>query len=118
MTVFPIISITIGLVLVGLLAVVIIAYRRREELPETDYRVFFILGITWLPLGIATDNLAFTGMGAAFLIAGLVNRDKWKEGDKWSELSPSAQRMKITVVLGLALVIAISVAVYFFTRQQ
>lgn len=43
------------------------------------YRVFFTLGIVWLPIGIATDNPGLLGLGAVFLIAGLANRSKWKK---------------------------------------
>ncbi len=31
-------------------------YRQKGEMPKTDYRLFFILGLIWLPIGIATDN--------------------------------------------------------------
>ena len=79
MSTFPIIAVSIGLVIALLLVVVLVMYRRKEEMPEPDYRVFFILGIVWLPLGIALKNPGFWGMAAVFLIVGLANRDKWKD---------------------------------------
>ena len=49
---------------------------------EPNYLVFFIIGISWFPIGIATNNHTFTLMGAIFLIYGLMNKDKWKKEKK------------------------------------
>jgi hypothetical protein len=76
---FPIVAAVIALTLIVVLALVVVYWRNRRELPRADYRTFFILGLAWLPLGIATDNPALWGMGAVFFIAGLVNRTKWEE---------------------------------------
>jgi hypothetical protein len=117
MSTFPIVAITIALTLVALLAVAFVFYWRKGEGLETDYRLFFILGIVWLPLGIATDNPGFWGMGAVFLIVGLVNRDKWKEAGKWAGLSPSERSVNLLVLLGLLLAFALAVAAFFLTRS-
>ncbi|MFC1873686.1 hypothetical protein ACFLYX_00100 [Chloroflexota bacterium] len=93
---FVIIGIVVGLILVGILAV--IALRKHEEgkSKETDYRAFFILGISFLPLGIIYEivffvsgtkvflvlGIAFIGMGISYLAIGLGNKDKWKKIDK------------------------------------
>ena len=79
MNTYPIIAITVATLLVILLAVMFVVYRRKGEMPETNYRLFFILGIVWLPIGIATQNPGLWGMGAVFLIVGLTNRDKWQD---------------------------------------
>lgn len=51
---------------------------------ETNYKAFFIMGTSFLPLGIvlsaATDNpglMGISGLGVAYLAIGLKNRDKW-----------------------------------------
>lgn len=76
-----ILAIIILLIVAGL-AVLFFALKRKEK-HESDYRAFFMLGTTWLPLGIvlyaSSDNMAFLGMGIIFLTIGLANRDKWKE---------------------------------------
>lgn len=79
---FPIIAIILGLVIVALLVVMLVVYKYKGDRPETDYRVFFILGVTWLPIGIAIANPGFWGMGAVFLVVGLLNRDKWQSTGK------------------------------------
>jgi heme A synthase len=72
------------LVLTGIIVVLVWKKRKKESSAETDYRVFFILGICWFPLGIvfmAINNpigFVFFIVGAAYLVIGLANRDKWK----------------------------------------
>jgi len=83
------IAIVILLVITGLLAISLFIFKRKQNIGnEKNYRTFFILGITFLPIGImmsiAVDNPGFigiAGMGAAFLVASLVNKDKWDIGE-------------------------------------
>jgi hypothetical protein len=49
---------------------------------EPDYRVFFIIGLAFFPIGIATRNPGLWGMGLIFLILGVANRDKWELKDE------------------------------------
>ena len=89
-----ILGISVGLMLVGVLAVV--AMRRKKEdktkTRETNYRALFILGITFFPLGLIYEiiffisgtivflvlGLSFIAMGLSYLAIGLSNRDKWR----------------------------------------
>ena len=91
---FPwiIVVIIIGLVLLGILVALIIKKRQQSKAQVNHYRTLFILGITFLPLGILYEivflvsgttvflvlGLAFVGMGLPYLVIGLANRDKWK----------------------------------------
>jgi hypothetical protein len=95
MSEFPLIvaGIVVGLIILGLF--VFVALRRRKETKpgETNYRDFFVLGITFLPLGIIYEivffvsgntvflvlGLAFVALGLSYLAIGLKNRDKWKK---------------------------------------
>ncbi len=65
-----------------------LAWRNRKsgDQVEINYRAFFVLGVTFLPVGVtlsaSTGNPGFLGMsglGAAYLAIGLANRDKWKQ---------------------------------------
>ena len=105
-----------GLALLGLVIFAVNAYRHRGESREPNYRAFFVMGITWLPIGIATDNYAFSFMGLAFLIIGLANRDKWKDEKKWSDLSPSERNIRLVLVGGLMLLLVIGVAAYLLAK--
>lgn len=66
------ILIVVALVVLGILAVFMIRGKKHEP----NYYTLFILGIVWLPLGIATDNSAFFIIGLVFIAIGLVNRNK------------------------------------------
>ena len=108
--------IVIGIIILFALIALLVINKKNGQKTEPNYRLFFILGITWLPLGIAIDNSVFLGLGAAFLIAGLVNKDKWKDTPKWSELSPEQRKTKMILVVGLAVLLLIGIMAYIFTK--
>jgi hypothetical protein len=74
-----------SLIVIGLILTLILIKKKKEgKIVETNYQVFFIIGIAWIPIGIAfmvTINpaigMAFMAMGIAYLLIGLANRDKW-----------------------------------------
>ena len=89
-------SVTIMLLLIGiavtLLMVLVLRKRKRErKAGETDYRAFFIIGVAFLPTGLAMMMVYFFAeipfeiglplfaLGLIYLIVGLVNRDKWNK---------------------------------------
>jgi membrane-bound ClpP family serine protease len=70
----------------GILVTLLIWKRKREgELEEINYFSFFVMGISWFPLGIVFIVLdlpigsIFFILGVVYLIIGLVNRDKMEE---------------------------------------
>jgi len=108
----------VGIAVLIVLFAMILIYRNKGQKIEPDYRVFLILGITWLPLGIATDNPGFLGMGAVFMVIGLANRSKWKQEPKWSELDPQKRRTKFLLILGLTVLLAAGIGYYLFVRAN
>jgi len=91
---FPlvIIGIIVGLILVGILVALTIKWKKEAKSGETNYRALFILGITFIPIGIIYEitffisgktiflilGLSFIAMGLSYLAIGLGNREKWK----------------------------------------
>ena len=89
---FVTIGIFIGLILVGILAVFAWNKNKGRKTKGTGYRALFILGITFLTLGIIYEiaflisgtkvflilGISFIGLGLSYLAIGLGNRDKWK----------------------------------------
>jgi len=75
----PMVAIVAAVTVILMLAGAVIFVKRKGDLSTSDYRVFFVLGVVWLPMGIATDNPGLWGLGAVFLIVGLANRDKWQD---------------------------------------
>lgn len=111
-------SLIIGIAIIAILFAMIVIYRNRGQKMETDYRAFFILGVSFLPIGIATDNPGLWGMGVIFMVLGLVNRDKWKEEPKWSDLSPEKRRIRFLIILGLTVLLAAGFIYYLLARAN
>ncbi len=92
-------SIVIGLIIIGFLVVLYVQFRKGKYKP--NYRLFFILGTTWIPVGvvfyITTGNVGFFIMGLIFLILGLVNKDKWEEPD------PETTRQRKIIIAALVI---------------
>lgn len=75
----------VGFVLVGVLVtIVVIRRRRRVEEVEVNYLAFFVMGLSFLPMGallsffINPGFLGFIGLGAFYIFLGVSNRDRWK----------------------------------------
>lgn len=82
------IIILLGIGMITTILGVLVAWKKRKEWKskETDYRAFFIMGISFLPLGIVMTitignpgMLGLTALGIIYMIMGLANRDKWKK---------------------------------------
>jgi hypothetical protein len=72
------IAIVLVIVLALSLVVFFVAKNRGLDSIRTDYyRTFFIIGVAFIPIGIATENFTFTILGLVFLILGATNKDKW-----------------------------------------
>ena len=112
----PWIAITIGLLIVVLLVGFIVFYRKRKEGVEPDYRTFFTMGVIFLPLGIASENYAFFIMSMVFIAIGLLNRSKWKDEPKWSELPTDKRRLKLVLLGALALLVLVITLTLLYTK--
>jgi len=103
-------------ILIGIIVLLIllaaIYYKKKYKRP-TNYKAFFIIGVAYIPLGIATENHAFTTLGIVFMVLGLVNNKKWKDSAKWSEMDATEKRNRILIVLALLLTLLAGIIVYF-----
>lgn len=86
-------GIAVGIILIGVLVIVLVRRRRIGEDTNVNYRSFFILGVCFLPTGIAFEvihftsditaflvmGLSFIAMGGSYIAIGLANRDKWQQ---------------------------------------
>jgi uncharacterized membrane protein len=83
----------VGILVILLLVMVLRKRKRSGKAGETDYKAFFIMGVTFLPTGLAmmivyffTElpfeiGLPLFALGLIYLVVGLVNRDKWNKKD-------------------------------------
>ena len=74
------------MIVIGLLLILVLFKKKKEGKMRTpNYKIFFILGLSWIPIGIVflvTINtvlgIAFMGLGISYIAIGLTNRDKWE----------------------------------------
>jgi uncharacterized membrane protein HdeD (DUF308 family) len=80
------------LILIGIVLVVLIWKKKKEGVfEEPNYHAFFILGVIFLPVGIAflivyatlglsyVISLPFIAMGIIYMLIGISKRDTWKK---------------------------------------
>jgi len=68
-----------------------------EQERKTNYRAFFIIGISLMVPGICIGAvnpalIVFSGCGAVFMIIGLANRDEWKKPKDESQVSSTSHK--------------------------
>ena len=80
----------IAVLIIIILAITFVMFKRRKEgkTGEINYKIFFIIGLVWIPVGsvyMITINtvmgIAFMGLGIAYIAIGLANKDKWKKDE-------------------------------------
>ncbi len=101
------------IIVIGLIIAIMSANARKKEGRKPNYKAFFIIGITWIPIGIATQNYVFTVAGLAFIILGFTKKKEWKDQPKWKDLSPAEKKMKLTLIIFLSLILILGVVFYF-----
>ncbi len=107
--------IVIALIVLSILVATIIISRKYQIQP--NFFSFFVIGLIWLPLGLVLRNHFLVIMGAAFLITGLINHKKWQTRIKWSELPEPVKRMKIFIVIFLAVLVFAGLAFFLLANQ-
>lgn len=100
------------LILFLLIGLVVLVVHRTQSGRKPNYRVLFILGIVWLPLGIIFQNLALWAPGLVFFIVGAANRKHWRES-RWKDLTPKEKHLMFWAMGLLLLILAAGVGVYF-----
>ena len=104
--------ILIGLMVIGLVFVLYSQFKKEKIKP--NYRLFFIFGMTWIPLGVVfyktTRNIGFLIMGVIFLIIGLINKDKWGET---AIVNPQKRKLLIGLIFTGLLVLITFLLKYF-----
>lgn len=74
------------LIIALILTFVVLKKKKEDKLSETNYQIFFNIGVIWIPVGVVfmvainpAIGIAFMGMGVAYVAIGLANRDKWEK---------------------------------------
>lgn len=107
----------IVMVLIGILIVTFLGYLiylrkvKSAKKRDPDYRTLFIIGCTWIPLGLALKNPGFWIGGLIFMVVGLANKKKWKE-DNYSKLPKEKKRILLGLLIGGAIFFAAGIIFY------
>lgn len=97
-------------VLIILFAVFAWKSRQIKKRP-TDYYTFFIIGLTWVPIGLATENNTFWIMGLIFMATGLAHKSEWEKNKvRWNDLTEEEKRLKKTLITALLVLLLIGIA--------
>jgi hypothetical protein len=116
MNTWLIIMIAVAVIIVGLAIFMIVAQRKKKEI--SNYRSWFFIGICWIPQGVVFKNVFFLVMGVVFAVVGLLNKNKWKEGKKWSDLTSAEKRIKFVLIAVVTVLFIAMVVIYFITRGK
>jgi hypothetical protein len=112
---FPILVISIGVLVIFLAIFMLIKVRKYGHKP--NYKAFSVIGITWIPLGIIMRNYVFLIVGLVFTFIGIINRKKTEENVGWQELPPEVRRIKIILIVILAVLALAGVVTYFIIQN-
>ena len=110
-----VLMIVIGIAIIAFLIVTIFMKRKHRVAP--NYKAFFIIGVTWLPLGIIMQNYIFSVVGACFLAVGLTNKKKWNTEPRWADLPPQVRRLKLFIIIFLGVLLLVGITLYILTNK-
>jgi len=105
--VLPWILLAIAVFLVVLFVYLFVCKNKKQE---TDYRAWFIIGLTCVAVGLPLENYLVFAIGIVFATLGVLNREKWKRNDfDWKK-----DTLKILLLtLGMVLLVAAIALVYW-----
>jgi len=114
MSAIPWILISIGVLLILFAILFVYLIKRRKKPRPPNYYAFFILGLIWLPTGIAMGNYALGAMGLVFMIVGLVNKKKWKKNRvTWKDMDPFERKFIIILIVALIILAILGLVAFF-----
>ena len=108
-------SILVGVVVLLVLFTAVAAHRLNKD-AVPNYRALFVLGICFLPIGIAGGNTGLWVVGAVFLLVGLSKRDQWGEETKWADFPPRLKRIKLTVAAVSVVLLLLAMVLFMLAK--
>lgn len=78
----------------------------RKNRYETDYYNLFIIGITWLAVGLPLKNKVMWVLGLVFMVLGIANKNKWKKNRRtWNEINKAEKKTRIIIMVILGILV-------------
>lgn len=113
---FLLLGIAAVIIIIALIYAILVAKGKIAQ-KEPDYRAFFIIGITWIPLGIIFENYALLGAAVVFMVIGLTKKDRWKNQPKWSELSSAQRNFKLAAIILLGIAVLVGLVAWYMAAR-
>jgi len=115
-----ILSVLVLLALFGLIAIWVVKKGGKQP---TDYYALFIMGITWLPIGIFMSFMdgdsslgnIFIILGAVYLGIGLAHKKDWKKNHK--VLGDKEKKFKRVILIVLGLLFLLGLVVFYVFKS-
>jgi 4-amino-4-deoxy-L-arabinose transferase-like glycosyltransferase len=111
-------------VLVVILGIIALIFTKKRRGHKTDYYALFIMGITWIPIGIifmATDNslgTLFLILGLAYMAIGLTHKKKWKKNHVcFDKLSDKKKKARIILILVVGLLVLMGLITFYLVKR-
>ena len=79
-------------------------------------QLFFIIGVSMLPIGIATDNPTFIGVGVVFMLLGFSN-NKIEKSSKISVEQKDSRKKWIRIIAYSLLILFLTIIVFTFLQH-
>ena len=111
--------IILSLLILGALTLLLGYYVSKKKKRPTDYYTLFIMGIVFLPIGVATENYPLAVLGMTFSVVGLINKDKWKKNKQtWETLSKKERKFMIVTIAIITLLLVSGIATFFLFNKN
>ena len=105
--------------LIGILVLLVlfmVLFMKRKDKRPPDYYLLFIMGIIWIPLGIASGNPGFSLAGLVLMIIGLANKDKWKKNRRdWRKEWKEGGKVALLIALAVAVLLVLGLLVFWLS---
>jgi len=96
------------LILLGVFFIIFSLKQKQKHRP--DYYTFFIMGIIWLPVGIAIKNYGLALGGLILMIFGLLKKDEWKLKQRnWNKMNSYQKKILILIRIFLGLLVLVGI---------
>jgi hypothetical protein len=108
-------TILIVILILGFIFVLFLIKNKKKR--KIDYYNLFIIGIMWVPLGIALGIYVFSLVGIVFLIFGFANKDKWETNRRtFNNLDKSEKRVMIFSLIFLFVLLIGGIIAFLFLK--
>ena len=104
-------------VLLGFLLIGFLLSSKKNKRPP-DYYALFVIGITWVAIGLPLQNYTLSILGAAFMLSGILNKNKWKTNrGNWDNLRKEEKIVRGVLIFGLTAFLFLGLIIFYLAQE-